>query len=77
MSGSATETIVAIATPPGSGGIGVLRVSGPRVPQIAQAWLGNLPAPRIAQLTALKDEHGALIDRALLLYFEAPHSFTG
>jgi tRNA modification GTPase len=77
MHGSATETIVAIATPPGSGGIGVLRVSGPGVPQIAQAWFGELPPARVARLTALKDEHGALIDRALLLYFGAPHSFTG
>jgi tRNA modification GTPase len=77
MNGSATDTIVAIATPPGSGGIGVLRVSGPRVPRIAQAWLGELPPPRMARLASLKDEHGALIDRALLLYFEAPHSFTG
>ncbi|HET9835891.1 MAG TPA: tRNA uridine-5-carboxymethylaminomethyl(34) synthesis GTPase MnmE [Rhodanobacteraceae bacterium] len=74
---SAADTIVAIATPPGSGGIGVLRVSGPRVPKIAQAWLGELPPPRVARLATLKDEHGALIDRALLLYFEAPHSFTG
>ncbi|HEX6613100.1 MAG TPA: tRNA uridine-5-carboxymethylaminomethyl(34) synthesis GTPase MnmE [Rhodanobacteraceae bacterium] len=77
MNGSAGETIVAIATPPGSGGIGVLRVSGPRVPQIAQAWVGELPPPRVARLAGLTDEHGALIDRALLLYFEAPHSFTG
>lgn len=77
MGGSATDTIVAIATPPGSGGIGVLRVSGPRVPQIAKAWLGEVPMPRTARLAALKDDHGALIDRALLLYFEAPHSFTG
>ena len=77
MNGSATDTIVAIATPPGSGGIGVLRVSGPGVPRIAQAWLGELPPPRVARLASLKDERGALIDRALLLYFEAPHSFTG
>jgi tRNA modification GTPase len=77
MGGSATDTIVAIATPPGSGGIGVLRVSGPDVPKIAQAWLGEVPMPRTARLAGLKDEHGALIDRALLLYFEAPHSFTG
>jgi len=77
MNGSATDTIVAIATPPGSGGIGVLRVSGPRVPQIVRAWLGEVPPPRVARLAALKDERGALIDRGLLLYFEAPHSFTG
>lgn len=77
MNGSATDTIVAIATPPGSGGIGVLRVSGPGVPRLARAWTGELPPPRTARLASLKDERGALIDRALLLYFEAPHSFTG
>jgi tRNA modification GTPase TrmE len=47
------------------------------VPEIARAWLGELPPPRVARLAALKDAHGAVIDRALLLYFEAPHSFTG
>src|SRR5690348_13773510 len=71
------DTIVAIATPSGSGGIGVLRVSGPRAPRIAQAWLGEVPPPRVAKLAVLKDECGALMDRALLLYFQAPHSFTG
>ena len=74
---AATDTIVAIATPPGSGGIGVLRVSGPHVPQITQTWIGEVPPPRVARLATLKDEHRALIDRALLLYFAAPHSFTG
>ena len=74
---AATDTIVAIATPPGSGGIGVLRVSGPLAAKIAQALAGELPSPRRARLASLHDEHGALIDRALLLYFEAPHSFTG
>lgn len=72
-----SATIVAIATPGGSGGIGVLRISGSLVPMIARAWLGELPSPRLAKLASLKDEHGALIDRALLLYFEAPSSFTG
>lgn len=74
---TATDTIVAIATPAGAGGIGVLRVSGPQVPHITRALAGEVPQPRRARLAALKDEHGALIDRALLLYFAAPHSFTG
>ncbi|MEO6967668.1 MAG: tRNA uridine-5-carboxymethylaminomethyl(34) synthesis GTPase MnmE [Rhodanobacteraceae bacterium] len=72
-----SETIVAIATPPGSGGIGVLRVSGSRAPEIARTLLGALPPPRLATLATLHDENGALIDRALALYFPAPHSFTG
>ncbi|MGH8212151.1 MAG: tRNA uridine-5-carboxymethylaminomethyl(34) synthesis GTPase MnmE [Rhodanobacteraceae bacterium] len=71
------DTIVAIATPPGSGGIGIVRLSGPRVPQIARAWLGGLPPPRRAVLLTLRDAQGGLIDRALTLYFEAPHSYTG
>ncbi|MER3547180.1 MAG: tRNA uridine-5-carboxymethylaminomethyl(34) synthesis GTPase MnmE, partial [Rhodanobacteraceae bacterium] len=74
---AATDTIVAIATPPGSGGIGIVRMSGPQVPDIAREWLGELQPPRIAKLFALRDARGELIDRALALYFEAPHSFTG
>jgi len=71
------ETIVAIATPPGSGGIGVLRISGPRVPEIAVALVGILPPPRQARLADLRDADDALIDRVLAMYFEAPRSFTG
>lgn len=74
---AALDTIVAVATPPGSGGIGVLRVSGSRVQDIARALLGALPPPRMATLASLHDVRGALIDRVLALYFSAPHSFTG
>lgn len=74
---ASAETIVAIATPPGSGGIGVLRISGPRVPEIAVALVGILPPPRQAWLADLHDADDALIDRVLALYFEAPRSFTG
>ncbi|SRR5579883_45779 len=73
---AATDTIVAIATPPGSGGVGIVRISGPRVPRIVREWIGEL-SPRFAKLIALRDAHGELIDRALALYFRAPHSFTG
>ncbi len=74
---SANDTIVAIATPPGCGGIGVVRISGDRVRGIAHALCGVEPEPRRAQLTAFVDADGAAIDRGLVLYFAAPHSFTG
>ncbi|NUR22696.1 tRNA uridine-5-carboxymethylaminomethyl(34) synthesis GTPase MnmE [Frateuria sp.] len=72
-----TDTIAAIASAPGAAGIGVVRVSGPRVPAIAEALLGRPPQSRHAHLAALRDEDGGLIDRGLLLYFPAPHSYTG
>jgi tRNA modification GTPase len=72
-----TETIVAIATPPGRGGIGVVRVSGDGVRAIAQAICGVEPEPRRARLTTFTDAHGGTIDRGLALFFPAPHSHTG
>jgi tRNA modification GTPase len=70
-------TIAAIATAPGRGAVGVIRVSGPGVPQIAASLLGSLPAPRYAQLADFRDAEGRSIDRGLVLYFPAPASFTG
>jgi len=72
-----TDTIAAIASAPGAAGIGVVRVSGPRVPAIAQALLGRAPAARHAHLAPFHDGDGSLIDRGLLLHFPAPHSYTG
>ncbi len=72
-----TDTIAAIATPSGAGGIGVVRVSGPAVPLIAAALLGTIPAPRHAHYAKFRDHAGAVLDRGLALYFPAPHSFTG
>jgi tRNA modification GTPase len=72
-----TDTIAAIASAPGAAGIGVVRVSGPRVPAIAEALLGRRPRPRHAHLAAFLDDHGTPIDRGLLLCFPAPHSYTG
>jgi tRNA modification GTPase len=77
MSRNATDTIAAIATPAGAGGIGVLRVSGPAAPRIAQALLRREPRPRHAHYVRVRDDDGALLDQALLLFFPAPHSFTG
>ena len=79
MSDSATaiETIAAIASAPGAAGVGVVRVSGPAVPSIAQALLGRVPQPRHAHFAAFRDAASELIDRGLLLHFPAPASYTG
>jgi tRNA modification GTPase len=71
------ETIAAIATAPGRGGIGVLRASGPRVPEMARRLLGRLPEPRRATLCTVRDASGAALDQGIALYFPAPHSYTG
>ncbi|HEX6571897.1 MAG TPA: tRNA uridine-5-carboxymethylaminomethyl(34) synthesis GTPase MnmE [Steroidobacteraceae bacterium] len=72
-----TDTIAAISTAPGRGGVGIVRVSGPGVTAIAAALLGRVPEPRRAGLHAFTDEAGAPIDQGLALYFPAPHSYTG
>ena len=72
-----SDTIVAIASAPGRGAVGVIRVSGPDVPQIAQAMLGNLPTARVAQVANFLDADGQPLDRGLALYFPAPASYTG
>jgi len=71
------DTIVAIGTPPGRGGIGIVRVSGARSAAIAQAVAGRVPAPRIATHATFRDAAGAPLDAGLLLFFAAPHSYTG
>jgi tRNA modification GTPase len=74
---NAVDTIAAIATPPGRGGIGVVRIAGPRVRTIAEALLAKLPAARRATYRAFHDARGQAIDHGLALYFPAPHSYTG
>jgi tRNA modification GTPase len=71
------DTIAAIATPPGRSGIGVLRLSGPAVPEIARAVLGGLPEPRRASLRTARRATGEPLDQGIALYFPAPHSYTG
>ncbi len=73
----AAATIAAIATPPGRGGIGIVRLSGPRVAGIASELLGDLPEPRRAALRIFRNADGEMIDGGLALYFPAPGSFTG
>ena len=74
---SNTDTIAAVATAPGRGGVGMIRVSGQQVPAIAERLLGRLPQPRMAELHSFNDAQGRLIDQGLCLYFPEPHSFTG
>lgn len=77
MAAHRTDTIAAIATPPGAGGIGIIRMSGPEVPDIAVALLGRKPEPRHAHYVVLRDDAGEVLDTGLLLHFPAPASFTG
>jgi len=72
-----TETIAAIATAPGAGGIGVVRVSGPLAAEIAAQILGHCPAPRHAAYLPFLQADATLIDRGIAIYFPNPHSYTG
>jgi tRNA modification GTPase len=72
-----TDTIAAVASASGRGAVGVIRISGPDVPQIATSIIGHLPAPRVAQVAHFIDGDGERLDRGLALYFPAPASYTG
>jgi tRNA modification GTPase len=74
---NATDTIAAIATPPGRGGVGIVRLSGSRARHIGSVISGIEPQPRHAHYCGFRDCTDSLIDEGLLLYFAAPHSFTG
>ncbi|HHH46345.1 MAG TPA: tRNA uridine-5-carboxymethylaminomethyl(34) synthesis GTPase MnmE, partial [Thiotrichales bacterium] len=71
------DTIAAVATPPGRGGVGIVRVSGPGVRAIIEALIGGLPPPREARFRRFRDARGEVIDEGLVLFFPAPRSFTG
>lgn len=75
--GASRDTIAAIATAPGLGGVGIVRVSGPGASAVALALLGRPPRPRYASFFSFRDRHGQTIDQGLALYFAAPHSYTG
>jgi len=74
---SSTDTIAAIATPPGRGGVGIIRLSGIASLQIAESLLGFQPNPRHAHYCGFKDQDGNVLDDGIALYFPAPNSFTG
>ena len=71
------ETIAAIATPPGRGGIGVVRVSGGKCREVARAIVGDVPPPRHAHFASFRSATGEIIDQGLAIFFPAPHSYTG
>lgn len=71
------DTITAIATPSGRGGVGIVRVSGERSLEIARTVLGFEPRPRHAHYCPFLDEKGQQLDEGICLYFKAPNSFTG
>ncbi|KAB2967862.1 tRNA modification GTPase [Zoogloea sp.] len=77
MASPPSDVIAAIATAPGRGGIGVVRISGPNLSSLAAVFSGREPQARLAQFARFRDAAGALIDEGLLLWFPAPHSFTG
>lgn len=70
-------TIAAIATPPGRGGVGIVRISGPKCAEICTAVVGYVPKPRMAHYVAFKNSCGNNIDEGLAIFFENPSSFTG
>lgn len=70
------DTIAALATPPGRGGVGIVRVSGPASRDIAAAMLGHCPSPRMAHYGPFHGLDGP-IDEGIALFFQGPHSFTG
>jgi tRNA modification GTPase len=74
---SSNDTIAAIASAPGRGAVGVIRISGPDVPHIAQEILKFLPTPRLAQVADFRSSSGEPLDRGLAVYFPAPASYTG
>ncbi|WP_369309305.1 tRNA uridine-5-carboxymethylaminomethyl(34) synthesis GTPase MnmE [Providencia rettgeri] len=71
------DTIIAQATPPGRGGVGILRVSGPKAALVAETVLGKLPKPRYADYLPFRDVEGAVLDQGIAIYFPGPNSFTG
>ncbi len=71
------DTIAAVATPAGRGGIGIVRVSGPGVQAIAHVVIGRLPESRRAEHCYFRDAQGERVDEGVALYFQAPHSYTG
>ena len=73
-----TDTIAAMATPPGTGALAVLRISGPEATEVLQRCTGGrMPEPRRATLVRVRDAEGRVLDEAVATWFAAPASFTG
>ena len=74
---NANDTIVAIATAPGAGGVGIVRLSGPAAKRIAETIAGKSLLPRTARHARFLDADGDIIDDGIAVYFMAPASYTG
>jgi len=74
---SHNDTIIAQATAPGRGGVGILRISGPQACEVARVVLGKLPKPRYADYLPFRDVDGSVLDQGIALWFPGPNSFTG
>jgi tRNA modification GTPase len=72
-----TDTIFALATPPGKSAVQIIRISGAGAARALKAMIGHVPPPRHAHFAALSDANGDVLDQALVLYFQAPASATG
>lgn len=72
-----TDTVAAVSTPPGRGGIGIVRVSGPRAAEIARGVVGRLPEPRVATAARFLAGDGETVDSGIALWFPGPGSYTG
>ena len=72
-----SDVICAIATPPGRGGVGIVRISGPDLSSLGESLIGGLPEPRRACLVDVRDADGEIVDSGLALHFPGPRSFTG
>jgi len=72
-----TDTIVAIATPPGKGGVGIIRISGPKSKEIAKNILKKTLKPKFAHFGLFYAEDGSVIDQGIAIFFVHPDSFTG
>jgi tRNA modification GTPase len=77
MKKEAQDTIAAIATPPGRGGVGIVRISGPLCLAISQVMIGFNPGPRQAHFCTFRSPQGNIIDQGIALFFPGPASFTG
>ncbi|BCD68184.1 tRNA uridine-5-carboxymethylaminomethyl(34) synthesis GTPase MnmE [Nitratiruptor sp. YY09-18] len=77
MSSKKTDTIAAVATPHGVGSIAIVRLSGPKALTIAQNLTKSTLKPRFAHLRTLYNKYDEMIDQAIVIYFQSPHSFTG
>ncbi len=74
---SHNDTIIAQATAPGRGGVGILRISGSLASEVARVVLGKLPKPRYADYLPFRDVDGSVLDQGIALWFPGPNSFTG